>query len=153
VDQNQTNERNVVNTFVAAVRYAAIPNKLDTELRYTASHGTDDLGFVPAAQLGTTGAFPENKVWFQRLEATAVYKFDPEQVAALGWKGDIKLKLNYAWEMNSETNWANDPLSLTQASSQYVGNVTVGAGTGIWMGWYNPNYNVQIVSASLIGSW
>ncbi len=138
--QNVTYERNVVNTFVAAVDWAAIPDRLNTELRYTASHGTDDLNFDIA-----NGTFPENKVWFQRVDGTLVYTFDPQQVAALGWKGDLKAKLNYAWQLNSETNWANDPLALSTASSALV--------SGLWMGWYNPNYNVQMLSASLVAGW
>jgi len=137
-NQNLTNERDVTNTFVAAVKYVAIPDKLDTQLRYTASHGVDDLFFT------TSPTFPENKVWFQRLDATAIYKFDPQQVAALGWKGDVKLKLNYALERNSETNWANDPL--------FPGSTSDGTAT-LWMGWYNPNYTVHMLSASLNASW
>ena len=41
--------RATVHTFTAAVRYAAIPDKLDTELRYTASHGVDNMNFLSAA--------------------------------------------------------------------------------------------------------
>src|SRR5208337_253031 len=98
----------------------------------------DDMTFNPVTALGAPGGqFPENKVWFQRLDATAVYKFDHDQVAAMGFKGDLKAKLNYTWERSSETNWANDPMSLSNASSLYAGT---GAATGVWMGWYNPNY-------------
>lgn len=141
--QDVTFERNVVNTFMAAVNWAVIPDRLNTELRYTASHGTDDLNFDESP--GLAFPFPENKVWFQRLDATLVYKFDRQQVTALGWKGDLKAKLNYSWELNSETNWANDPLALSTASSALA--------SGLWMGWYNPNYSAQIVSASLIAGW
>ncbi|MGD0025354.1 MAG: MtrB/PioB family outer membrane beta-barrel protein, partial [Xanthobacteraceae bacterium] len=146
-NQTITNESNVVNTFVTAVKYTPIPGKLDTELRYTAAHGVDDLYLLATtaatAVPSTGGQFPENKTWFQRLDATATYKFDPQQVAALGWKGDIKAKLHYTWESNSESNWANDPLAFN--------NYTAPA--GLWLGWYNPNYNVQMLSASLIASW
>ena len=38
----QTSDRTTVDTITAAVRHAAIPNKLDTELRYTMSHGNDN---------------------------------------------------------------------------------------------------------------
>ena len=37
----QTNDHIVVDTFTGGVRFAAIPDKLDTELRYTASHAVD----------------------------------------------------------------------------------------------------------------
>jgi len=143
--QDITYERNVVNTFTAATNWAAIPDRLNTELRYTASHGANDL-YLDTPVANTTGnRFPTNKVWFQRLDASLVYKFDQQEVAALGWKGDLKAKLNYTWELNSETNWANDPLALSTASNAIV--------PGIWMGWYNPNYNVQLVSASLVAGW
>ena len=39
----QTNDRTVVDTFTAGVRYAAIPDKLNLSLRYSASHGVDDM--------------------------------------------------------------------------------------------------------------
>ena len=162
--QTTTNDRSLVNTFTAAVNYAAIPNKLDTELRYTAQHAVDYMTLeepvVDIATVCTTrddittcsdnGQFPENKTWFQRLDATAVYKFDPETVAAFGWKGDVKVKLNYAWEMNSQTNWANDPLSPTLPATCSLGTASC---QDLWLGWYNPNYDVQMITASLIASW
>ena len=65
----------------------------------------------PTALTPTGGQFPDATTWFQRLDAEATYKFDKEQVAQLGWKGDIKAKLHYAWESNSVANWQNDPLA------------------------------------------
>ncbi len=38
----ETSDRTAVNTLTGLVRYAAIPDKLDTELRYTASRAVDD---------------------------------------------------------------------------------------------------------------
>ena len=34
------------------------------------------------------------------------YTFDKEQLAQMGWKGEVKAKLHYAWERNSVANWA-----------------------------------------------
>jgi MtrB/PioB family decaheme-associated outer membrane protein len=146
-----TNDAITVHTFTAAVRYGIIPQKLDTELRYTASRATDNLqswgsgtGFSANGTSTQGGQFPANHTWFQRLDATAIYTFDKEQVAAMGWKGNVKAKLHYAWERNSEDNWANDPLTPLTTNP---------ASTNLWMGWNNPNYNVHMLMASIVASW
>ncbi len=89
------------------------------------------------------GQFPEVTTWFQRLDATATYKFDKEAVALLGWKGDVKAKLHYAWESNSVSNWSNDWLSPWYSPIP----------SAIWLGYDNPNYNVQMLMASLAFTW
>ena len=154
--QTLTNDTTTVQTFTAALRYAVIPDKLDTDLRYTLSHGVDNMnlwlnGPVPGRSSVCTSAplpcggmqFPQDRTWFQRLDATAVYTFDKEQVAALGWKGKIKAKLHYAWERNTADNWANDPLTP----------YTTIANSTLWLAWNNPNYNVHMLSVSMIASW
>jgi MtrB/PioB family decaheme-associated outer membrane protein len=143
--QTLTNDTTVVHTFTALLRYAAIPDKLNTSVRYTASHGFDKLDFIAASG----GAFPEDTTWFQRVDAIATYKFDKEQVARLGWAGDVKATLHYAWEQNAASNWANDPLTpytfLTGPNSS--------VNSRLWLSWYNPNYNVQMLIGSLAFSW
>lgn len=140
----QTNDRIVVDTFTGLMKFAAIPDKLDTELRYTASHGVDRqnllliTGATPAG-----GQYPDVTTWFQRLDATATYKFDKETVTQFGWKGEVKAKLRYAWERNSVSNWSNDPLSPSYTP---VPNA-------IWLAGDNPNYNVHLVMASLAWKW
>ena len=81
---------------------------------------------------------------FQRLDASATYKFDKEQVARLGWKGDVKAKLRYVWERNAVANWANDTIAPVTAA--------LGA-SSFWMAYDNPNYNVQMIMASLAFTW
>jgi MtrB/PioB family decaheme-associated outer membrane protein len=142
--QTLTNDASTIHTFTTALRYAAIPDKLDTELRYTASHGDDNMQlFVNGGPPTTGGQFPDDKTWFQRLDATATYKFDHETVARMGWKGDVKAKLHYAWERNSQTNWANDPLTPYSLLSTST----------LFMAWNNPNYNVQMLMGSISASW
>jgi MtrB/PioB family decaheme-associated outer membrane protein len=142
-----TNDATTVQTFTTALRWGAIPDKLDTEFRYTASHGVDNLNLFTGT--GTTlpggGQFPQNRTWFQRFDATATYKFDKQQVASLGWRGDIKAKLHYTWERNSVDNWANDPLTAMTNLS--------GMSNTLWLGWNNPNYNVHMLKAALVASW
>jgi MtrB/PioB family decaheme-associated outer membrane protein len=136
-----------VNTFTAAAYYAAIPNKLDLDLRYTLSQSSDLLHF--AISNGTVpspkGDFlPNNQAWFQRLDATATYRVDQALVRQMGWKGDVKLKLRYTWERNSEMNWANDtivPWSPLQSNTE------------LFTTYYNPNYNVHMLAGSVVASW
>jgi MtrB/PioB family decaheme-associated outer membrane protein len=155
----QTSDRIVVNTFTGLLRYAVIPDKLDTELRYTASQGVDNQKLFGASTnpalplfpncstgfpVGFNCQFPDVKTWFQRLDATATYTFDKTQVAALGWKGEVKAKLRYSWERNSVNNWQQNPLMPT-------GNL--GEPTLIYLAYYNPNYNVSLLAASLSFIW
>jgi MtrB/PioB family decaheme-associated outer membrane protein len=144
----QTNDVTTVNTLTAAVRYAAIPDKLNLSLRYAASRGVDNMmlllgnGTVP-----TGGQFPNDTTWFQRVDAEAAYKFDKEFVSMLGWKGDVTAKLHYAWETNSVSNWQNDPLAPYNVPALASGT------SAIFMAYDNPNYNVQMLIASLDFKW
>jgi len=141
----ETNDRTTVDTFTGLVRYAAIPNKLDFTLRYALSHGVDhqDLLLVTsAAPLG----FPDDTTWFQRLDAIAVYTFDKDTLAKLGWKGEVKAKLHYAWERNSVSNWQNDSVAVYNAAFANGANA-------IFMAYDNPNYNVHMLMASLAFTW
>ena len=141
----ETNDRITVDTFTGVIRYTAIPDKLDTELRYTASRGVDNQRLLFATGATPTGGqFPDVTTWFQRLDATATYTFDKAQVAALGWKGEVKAKLRYAWERNSVNNWQQNPLMPT-------GNT--GEPTLIYLAYDNPNYNVHLMAASLAFTW
>ncbi|HTT47654.1 MAG TPA: MtrB/PioB family decaheme-associated outer membrane protein [Pseudolabrys sp.] len=157
-----TNDRTVVDTFTAAVKYAAIPSKLDLGLRYTLSHGVDtqhlDLSGAPTGAQGASpscaaptpaGAcqFPDDTTWFQRLDATAVYTFDKEQLARMGWTGVVKAKLHYAWERNSVANWQNDPVA------PYNVPIYASGANAIFLASDNPNYNVHLLAASLSYLW
>jgi MtrB/PioB family decaheme-associated outer membrane protein len=137
-----TNDDTTVDTFTALLRYVVIPDKLDTALRYTLSHAVDAVRLtdpVPA-----NGQFPDYTTWYQRFDATTTYKFDKQQVAFFGWKGDVKAKLHYVWERNSVDNWANDTIApLTPV---------LGA-TSYWMAYDNPNYDVHMLMASLAFTW
>ena len=62
----------------------------------------------------------------------------------MGWTGDLKAKLRYTWEKNSVANWQNDLLL------PYTPSVSSSA---LFLGFDNPNYNIQMIAASLIASW
>jgi len=141
---NNTNDRTVVDTFTALLRYAAIPNKLDTSLRYTLSHGVDSTNLNQMNGVVIAGGqFPDYTTWFQRLDATAVYTFDKTAVAQAGLTGVVKAKLHYAWERNSVSNWSNDPLMPFYSPIP----------AAIWLAGNNPNYNVHMLMASLAYAW
>ncbi len=130
-----TNDKEYVNTFVGAVNYAAIPGRLNFDLRASVSDGVDKQ-----ACTGCSPAFPDVTTLDERVDATATYKLDP---ALVGF-ADMKVKLRYSWERNAVANWANDPLAPWTSS---VGT------NALYMAYDNPNFNVQMVSASLIVKW
>jgi MtrB/PioB family decaheme-associated outer membrane protein len=144
----QTNDKTTVNTFTAGVRYEAIPEKLNLSLRYAASRGVDNMVLNRANGLQPNGGqFPEYTTWFQRLDAEAAYRFDKEQLARLGWKGEVVAKLHYVWESNSVASWQNDPLAPYNVPPLANGTAA------IFMAYDNPNYNIQMLMASLAFTW
>jgi len=144
----QTDDVTTVDTFTAGVRYAAIPDKLHLSAKYTASHGVDSMRLNLATGAAPSGGqFPDYTTWFQRVDAEAAYKFDKEQVAAMGWKGDVVAKLHYAWESNSVANWQSDPLAPYNTPA-------LGSGTyAVFMAYDNPNYNVHMLMGSVNFKW
>jgi MtrB/PioB family decaheme-associated outer membrane protein len=144
----ETTDRMTVDTFTALVRYAAIPDKLDLSLRYALSHGIDHQRLLLATGAEPAGGqFPDDTTWFQRLDAEWVYKFDKATVAQLGWRGDVKAKLHYAWERNSVANWQND--TVTPYNALFTGS----GSAAIFMAYDTPNYNVHMLIASLAVTW
>ena len=71
-----TNDRTVVDTFTAAVRYAAIPDKLNLSLRYAASHGVDNMmlllgtGATPAAASSRMRQ-PGSSAWMRKRHTSS----------------------------------------------------------------------------------
>ena len=90
--------------------------------------------------------FPNDTTLFQRVDVTATYRFDPTWVQQMGFKGDLLARLRYTWESNSVSNWQNDPLAPYTDIPGFTANA-------LWLAYDNPNYNVQMLSASLIARW
>ena len=142
-----------MNTATVAVKWAAIPNTLDFDVRYSVSDGVDqqtcnictwnNLAGV-AQPVGTP--FPNDTTLFQRVDATATYRFDPTWVQQMGFKGDLLARLRYTWESNSVSNWQNDPLAPYTDIPGFTANA-------LWLAYDNPNYNVQMLAVSLIARW
>jgi MtrB/PioB family decaheme-associated outer membrane protein len=137
-----------INTFVTGARYEAIPDKLDLDVRYSLSNSVDATqGFATNLTSGlplVNGQFPNVVTWWQRLDATATYKFDNQVVAQFGGKGEVKAKLHYVWERNSVGNWSQDPLAPVTP--------TISANS-IFLASDNPNYNIHMLMASLAYTW
>ena len=140
-----------VNTFMAAVNWGAIPDKLDFRFSYTVSLSTDsqpitsNAGATPTAATG--GQFPDVTGQWSRFEALAKYTFDKTWVKSMGFNGEAYAKLRYVWERNSVNNYDQD---IMQA---YMNPLINNTGFMTWMAFDNPNYNVQMVSASLGLKW
>jgi MtrB/PioB family decaheme-associated outer membrane protein len=148
-----TIDNEIVNTVTVAAKWAAIPNTLNFDVRYSVSASVDqqscslctwnNLAGV-AQPVGTP--FPNDTTLFQRVDATATYRFDPTWVQQMGFKGDLLFRLRYTWESNSVANWQNDPLAPYTDIPAFTANA-------LWLAYDNPNYNVQMLSASLIARW
>jgi MtrB/PioB family decaheme-associated outer membrane protein len=142
-----TLDKERVNTVTAVANWSAVPETLDIVVRYTASKGVDQQSLLTNAPTGCflcQGAFPDVTTLLQRLDATAIYKFDRIWLSQMGWMGDLKAKLRYTWERNSVADWHNDLLA------PFTPAVTANA---LFLGFDNPNYNVQMIAGSLIASW
>jgi MtrB/PioB family decaheme-associated outer membrane protein len=140
--------KDYADTFMGAVNYAVIPDKLDLRLSYTLAISSDSQPVVFGnGTLPATGQYPSVSTTWQRFDATARYKFDADDVRRLGWNGDVYAKLYYAWERNGATNWQNDLMQT------YMYSVSSSTGYMTWLAYDNPNYSVQLLAASLAFSW
>jgi predicted porin len=137
-----------VHTVVASTNITAIPDRLDLRFNYAVSFSTDDQNVYFGTGAGPgTGQYPSVKNVWQRFDATAKYRFDPDWVHSMGWKGDVYAKLMYAWERNSQANWQIDMMT------NYMFNVTSSTGYMTWMAFDNPNYNVHMLAGAIGFSW
>jgi len=141
--------RDTVNTFTGAINWAAIPDKLDFRLSYALSLSKDSQ-----AQTADNGVQPslnyyDTKGQWTRLEALAKYTFDKTWVHSMGFNGEAYAKLRYVWERNSVGNIEQDvmlPYFVTLNGATTLERMT-------WMAFDNPNYNVQLLAASIGLKW
>jgi hypothetical protein len=136
-----TTDKQHINTWTAGISWSAIPDKLNLDVRYALSDGVNEQQCSRCVTGGNP--FPNDTTLWQRLDATATYKFDPIWVRQF-FNGDLKAKLRYTWERNSVNNWQNDPLA---PFTSFV------ATNFLWMAYNNPNYNVHMLAGSLIATW
>ena len=139
--------RDSVNTFMGAVNWSPIPEKLDFKLSYTLSLSKDSQPQTSDSGVQPTPQYPDMKGQWQRLEAQAKYTFDKDAVRVFGIKGTAYAKLRYVWERNSVDNFDQD---IMQA---YMNSIVSGTGFMTWMAYDNPNYNAHLIGASLGVKW
>ena len=148
-----TIDNEFVSTVTVAMKWAAIPNTLEFDARYSGSFGLDaqscslctwNNAAGVAQPIGTP--FPNNTTYFQRVDLTATYRFDPTWVQQMGFKGDLLFRLRGTWENNTVSNWQNDSLAPYTDIPAFTANA-------LWLAYDNPNYNVYVLSASLIARW
>ncbi len=150
------------NTYIAALDWKAIPDKLDFKFEYLAAHaleGNETLqcssGNVNCTGLGAgvyTNQFPDETNLFQRFSVLARYFVDPQTVRSLGWKGDVVAKLRYTWEQNHNVSWATDTLTPYTPQADQTADLT-GGGRSLFLAYNNPNYTAQFIGASLAVTW
>jgi MtrB/PioB family decaheme-associated outer membrane protein len=143
--------RDNVNTFMVAANWAAIPDKLDFRASFTLSLSTDSQPITAndgSAPTAATGGQPPNvSGQWSRFEFLTKYTFDKDQVRAMGINAEAYAKLRYVWERNSVNNFDQD---IMQA---YMNSLVGSTGFATWMAYDNPNYNVQLIGASLGLKW
>ncbi len=146
--------RDNVNTFMAAVNWAAIPEKLDFRLSYTVSLSNDsqpinsDAGAQPhARQPRQAGSSPTSEVNGRGWKPWPSTPSTRTRSASMGFNGEAYAKLRYVWERNSVNNFDQD---IMQA---YMNPLINNTGFMTWMAYNNPNYNVQLIGASLGLKW
>jgi len=162
---SDTGLKDKVDTFIATMRHAIIPDQLDLTLSYTLSIANSSTYFNPGPfpSYGTSaanqnfgpgvisvagGPFPDTKTTYQRFDAITTYKLQQDLVQRLGYQGDVLLKLRYAYESNKVTNWQYDMMQtyMYSANNQTLPYM-------IWTAGNNPNYNASLVAASLVFKW
>lgn len=155
-----TRIQDTVDTFIFRMKHEAIANKLDFDLGYTLSLANNSTSTNPnpfnAQTAGVVtqsgGPFPDVKTTFQRFDILGTYKFDKELVQRSGFKGELIARLRYAYESNRVTNWQNDMMqTYMYSNSGALTNTNLGYMT--WLAGNNPNYDVQLISASLAWRW
>jgi MtrB/PioB family decaheme-associated outer membrane protein len=139
-----------VDTFTASMNFELVPDRVDFKFSYTYVHDREvwNTGIIAAAagQPSNFSPYPDVINDFQRIDAILKYRFDPDAVRKAGFTGDVVAKLRYTWERNAVTNWADinvpDVWFLDNSANRMLSMAAI-----------NPNYNVQMVVASLAVKW
>jgi MtrB/PioB family decaheme-associated outer membrane protein len=152
-----------VNTWTAAADFTLIPDRLALKLSGSYEIANDSWGVGPeptctvalSSSCGVANAinpaYPPEKTTLYHADATLSYKVDPAMLAQVGTKAEVFLKLHYMWEESSVTNWQNNATSVYMYST--LNPSTVSLKDMIFMAGDNPNYNTQLLMASLVVKW
>ena len=156
-----------VDTVTAAVNFELKPKAVDLRFGYTYVHATETgkgvsciapvaaggpiLGTCDPANATIVNANvqPNTTSNFQRFESTLKYTFDETTMRQFGPSLQGYLKLRYAYEQYRVDNWQDNIMM------PYMVAVTTGTGANskLWMAGNNPNYNAQLLMATLGFNW
>lgn len=139
-----------VDTFLVGANFELVPERDDFKFTYTYVHDREvwNTGIMTAlpGQPSNFSQFPEVTNNFQRIDAVYRHRFDPDWVRQHGFTGDVVAKLRYTWERNAVANWQD-------VNTPDVWFYDQGANRMLSMAAINPNYNIQMVVASLAVKW
>ena len=142
------------------MNYAFIPQRFELGLNYTLSMGKNSSPLIFQNGTGPVAHDrPANKFAFQPVPGCEHHvpaaggeceiHGRSGLVHSLGWTGAVSLRLRYAWERNSVTNWNNDlmqPYMYQTLMQSQVAYYQAMAGN-------NPNYNVHMLGGTVAWAW
>ncbi|MFO1115371.1 MAG: MtrB/PioB family decaheme-associated outer membrane protein [Beijerinckiaceae bacterium] len=137
-----------VNTFRVGVDSDIIP-RLNMKASYTLAKGTASqaLPFVSGLTLPSFINYPNMQTMYQQADFGLKYTFADDWLKSMGLAGKMSAGLNYTWQRNIVNNWQAETLNY-----MWNANLT-GVGYMAFMGWYNPNYNIHRLAASVSYKW
>jgi MtrB/PioB family decaheme-associated outer membrane protein len=139
-----------VDVFTVGANFELVPGRDDFKFTYTYVHDREvwNTGIVTAlaGQPSNFSQYPDVVNNFQRIDAIYKHRFDPDWVRKAGFTGDVVAKIRYTWERNSVANWQD-------VNTPDVWFYDQGANRMLSMAATNPNYNIQMVVASLAVKW
>ncbi|MCF1503507.1 MtrB/PioB family decaheme-associated outer membrane protein [Afifella sp. H1R] len=144
-----------VHTLVAGANIEIIPGVLDLEFYDSFARGVSKWTATASSRTpiatplcpGDTNClpFPDMVTNYNRFDAALNYH--PEAGGILGLDGDLTLTLKYSWERNFVDNWQDE------LDTPYQHLIEDGVTTSYAMGFWDTNYNVHAVMASLVYRW
>jgi MtrB/PioB family decaheme-associated outer membrane protein len=136
-----------VDVFLVGANFELVPERDDFKFTYTFVHDREvwNTGLISGSTTNFS-QYPDVVNNFQRIDAVYKHRFDPDWVRKAGFTGDVVAKLRYTWERNAVANWQD-------VNTPDVWFYDQGANRMISMAAVNPNYNVQMLVASLAVKW
>ncbi|HXW23252.1 MAG TPA: MtrB/PioB family decaheme-associated outer membrane protein [Xanthobacteraceae bacterium] len=139
-----------VDTWMIGANFELVPDRWDFKTTFTLVHDREvwatGIFSAAAGQPTNYSQYPDVLNDYQRLDATLKYRFDPSWVRQAGFAGDVVAKLRYTWERNSVTNWQDidvpDVWFLDNSATRMISMAAI-----------DPNFNIQMLVASLALKW
>jgi MtrB/PioB family decaheme-associated outer membrane protein len=140
-----SNVNDTIDTFIAGANFVVVPDKWDVKVSYTLMSARGEMSGSPT---NATIFFPDQTQTLNHVDVVSKYKVDPSFMQQFGFKGETYVKLRYLWERNEVNDWA-----AVNWNYMYLFNGDATNNKSIELGWNNPNYNAQLLMASLALKW